>query len=76
MTTTATDAAPSLNGTAPPPPGDDDGQAAAPVSERIMGLIGIALAAGLLAIGIDLATGGALSRLLSGGTDNGERAGG
>jgi hypothetical protein len=59
------------NGAAPgvPPPGDGAGlltgelPAHATTGEAIMGLIGIAFAIGLLAIGLDLVTGGAVSRM-------------
>lgn len=67
MTATTEHTAAALNGT-PPLAGDP---AAAPAEEavsfgeRAMGVIGIAFAIGLLAIGIDLATGGALSRALN-----------
>ncbi len=63
MTATQEQAA-SVNGTAP---AADPGEDAGPVidmSERVMGLIGIACAVGLLLVGIDLLTGGALARLV------------
>jgi len=57
----------SANGTGPAPaPGQPCTDCGATASERVMGAIGILAAAGLLFIGIDLATGGALSRALFG----------
>lgn len=56
------------NGTAPgaPPPPDAGLLGDLPArttGELIMGLIGVAFAVGLLAIGLDLVTGGAVSRM-------------
>ncbi len=54
----------SANGRGPlPPDAPGDGT---PVSERVMGILGIAAAIGLLYIGVDLAFGGSLSRALFG----------
>lgn len=68
--TTAT--GPELNGTAPAAGTDDDstGRVPATASERVMGVIGIAFAVGLLLIGLDLATGGAVSRLFGASDDD------
>jgi hypothetical protein len=66
--TAQTDAAAGVNGAAPPA-ADGTGlltgelPVRATTGEAIMGLIGIAFAIGLLAIGLDLVTGGAVSRL-------------
>ena len=71
--TTSTDTGPAadLNGTAPGTTDDSAGPApAATASERVMGVIGIAFAVGLLLIGLDLATGGAISRLLGARDDD------
>lgn len=70
MTATTEHTAAALNGT--PPPAADAAPAEEQVSfgERAMGVIGIAFAIGLLAIGIDLATGGALSRALNRAAEN------
>ena len=46
-----------------------------PVSERLMGLIGLVVAVGLAAIAIDLMTGGAVSRLF-GSPEDGQPDGG
>jgi hypothetical protein len=66
---TETTAGPELNGQAPGPD-DSTGQAPATASERVMGVIGIAFAVGLLLIGLDLATGGAVSRLFGARDDD------
>lgn len=62
-----------VNGTAPPAEtgSETEGEAAesVPVSERLMGLFGLAVAVGIGLIGLDLMTGGALSRAI------GQRAG-
>ena len=50
-----------VNGTAPPPAEGDQ----TTIGERLMGVIGIAFAAGLLLIGLDLMTGGAVARALT-----------
>ena len=63
-TSTETAAAADMNGQGPPPAAGD-GEAVTR-SERVMGLVGIAFAVGLLMIGVDLATGGAVSRLFAG----------
>ncbi len=55
----------SANGTSPAP-GQPRADFGATASERVMGVIGIAAAVGLLYIGLDLAFGGALSRALFG----------
>lgn len=74
MTTgTDTSTAQELNGQAPGT--GNDSPPAATASERVMGVIGIAFAVGLLLIGLDLATGGAVSRLL-GGTQDADSTGG
>lgn len=58
---TAPPAAPqTANGQAPAPERCED---CATGSERVMGILGIVFAVGLLAIGLDLVTGGAVSRL-------------
>ena len=57
----------STNGQAPGVPPAPEAEAATG-SERVMGLLGIAAAVGLLFIGIDLVSGGALSRALFGRT--------
>jgi len=56
-----------MNGAAPPPAQDPaaPGELAVSAGERLMGVIGIAFAVGLLAIGIDLMTGGALARMFT-----------
>ena len=68
-TSTETTTDPGLNGQAP-----DAGDGTAPVpataSERVMGVIGIMFAAGLLLIAIDLVTGGAVSRLFGARDDD------
>jgi len=66
--TETTAAGPELNGQAPAD--DTPGQAPATASERVMGVIGIAFAVGLLLIGLDLATGGAISRLFGASDDS------
>jgi len=68
--TTATGA--ELNGQAPGATTSDDSTApgGATASERVMGVIGIAFAVGLLLIGLDLATGGAVSRLFGARDDD------
>jgi hypothetical protein len=71
MTETQTAAAAqSANGQAPGVPLASD--EAATASERVMGLLGIAAAVGLLFIGIDLVSGGALSRALFGKGEDGD----
>lgn len=57
-------AAQSANGQAPAPTPDPRCEDCASNSERFMGALGIAAAVGLLFIGIDLVSGGALSRAL------------
>lgn len=54
------------NGTTPSPsPPEDTGTAEpVPTSERLMGLIGLAVAIGLAVIALDLLTGGGLTRLI------------
>lgn len=54
----------SANGTAPLPTPEAPCEDCASGSERFMGALGIAAAIGLAFIGIDLVTGGALSRAL------------
>lgn len=81
MTTTSEAVAGTLNGQAPGTAGQAGGggeAARASAGETLMGLIGIAFAAGLLLIGLDLVTGGAVSRLFSGGERQaaGDNAGG
>lgn len=72
--TTAT--GPELNSQAPAADTDDStGPQPATASERVMGIIGIAFAVGLLLIGLDLATGGYVSRLF-GARDDDNSAGG
>ena len=44
---------------------------AGPLSERLLGIFGLAFAIGIGLIGIDLVTGGALSRLFTAGGDSG-----
>jgi hypothetical protein len=65
MTETQQTAAPAqaVNGSGPVPPEPpcDD---CATGAERVMGVLGIAAAVGLAFIGVDLVTGGALSRIL------------
>ncbi len=56
----------SANGTGPAPGPEPCVDCGATASERVMGVIGILAAAGLLYIGVDLAFGGALSRALFG----------
>ena len=66
--TTSTEAAagPQLNGQAPgPSPDGESGPPPVSTAERLMGVIGIAFAIGLLLIGVDLATGGAVSQVLA-----------
>lgn len=64
MTTTAEQAAgAALNGAGQAPAADEeDATAVTTIGERLMGVIGIAFAAGLLLIGLDLMTGGAVGR--------------
>ena len=70
-TSTETTATAAANGTAPGPADDSAGAGpAATASERVMGVIGIAFAVGLLLIGLDLATGGAISRLFGAQDDS------
>lgn len=73
-TSTDTTSAAGLNGAAPGA-SENDTDPGATASERVMGVIGIAFAVGLLLIGLDLATGGAISRLLGGKQDD-DSAGG
>jgi hypothetical protein len=74
--TTKETAAPaqSANGRAPVPD-DPPCEDCATGSERLMGALGIAAAIGLLFIGVDLVTGGALSRALFPGKDEADAAG-
>lgn len=61
------------NGTAPAAPEDDAAPAGASASERMLGIFGMIFAAGLLLIGLDLVTGGSLSRMVTtrgGGTED------
>lgn len=76
-TATETPAGGALNGAVPgaaPPP--DNGEGRATAGETLMGLLGIAFAVGLLAIGLDLVTGGAVSRLFGATEPSGDSAGG
>lgn len=59
------------NGTAPAPPAPPE-QAGTPVSERLMGLFGIAVAVGIALVGFDLLTGGVLSRAVAQAREGGE----
>lgn len=53
------------NGAAPtPPPADETSTPAATVSERMMGLFGLAVALGIALIALDLITGGKLAALV------------
>jgi hypothetical protein len=62
------------NGTPTPPPVPEPAAAAeaVPPGDRLMGLFTVAVAVFILAVGIDLLTGGALSRLIPvrGGDDD------
>lgn len=74
MTSTATET-PQVNGAAPAAAEEDAGaggceECVTTGAERIMGIVGIAFAAGLLFVGLDLATGGKLSHALSGGKND------
>lgn len=56
-----------------PEAAEQDPPAAVPVSERLMGAFGLAVAVGIGLIALDLLSGGAVSRALgrAGGTDGG-----
>jgi hypothetical protein len=52
------------NGAAPtPPPAEPAAAETVPVSERLMGVFGLAVAIGIALIAIDLMTGGGISRI-------------
>lgn len=68
--TTAPPAAQSANGTAPGTVIEEPCEDCANPSERIMGLLGIGAALALAFIGVDLLTGGQLSRVLFGRGDD------
>jgi hypothetical protein len=82
--TAQTDAGAGANGAAPgtAPAADSTGLLTgelpirATTGEAIMGLIGIAFAVGLLAIGLDLITGGAVSRLFGAAPEQGNAGNG
>jgi hypothetical protein len=54
-----------INGT--PPEQDSPAAAGVPASERLMGVFGIAFAAGIALIGLDLLTGGKVAALIGAG---------
>ena len=66
--TAVTETPASVNGQAPTEPGEEK----TPVSERVLGLFGLAFAAVVGLIAIDLLSGGALSRLANRGKDTGD----
>ena len=79
-TSTEAMAAAGLNGQAPPASANGTGSSPQETSigERLMGVIGVAFAVGLLLIGLDLMTGGAVARAFTsaGGGDQGAGSGG
>lgn len=62
--TATTDAAASVNGAAAAAADDAE---TIPVSERVMGVVGLLFAVGIAAVAIDLMTGGWLSAMFAGG---------
>lgn len=79
MTTTAEQTTAALNGAGPAPAADEDeATAVTTIGERLMGVIGVAFAVGLLLIGLDLMTGGAVARTftrIGATTDDGNSGG-
>ena len=57
------------NGTAAPAEAVEE---ESPLSERLLGIFGLAFGLGILLIGVDLVSGGALSRLFTPGGSDGD----
>lgn len=66
---------PALNGAGPAPDDSPAGEVTS-IAERLMGVVGLAFAIGLALIGLDLMTGGAVARVLTGGGRDAAGAGG